>query len=55
MYLRWDSQSVVELDEILLTAITALVKLLLTVHLIELCASAAFAAGFRLFCSEENG
>ena len=55
MYLRWYRQSVFELDAILLAATAALVKLQLTIHLIELCASATFAAGFRLFCSEENG
>ena len=40
--------SVIELDEILRAATTAVVKLLLIVHLIEVCAGAALAAGFRL-------
>ena len=40
---------VVEFDEILLAATTAVVKLLLIGYLIEVCARAALAVGFRLF------
>lgn len=39
---------VVDLDEILLTARAAVVKLLLIFRLIEVCARATLAAGFRL-------
>ena len=47
VFMLWRA-SVIELDEILLAATTALVKLLLIGHLIEVCARAALAAGFRL-------
>ena len=46
--------SVIELDEILRAATTAVVKLLLIVHLIEVCARAALAAGFRLVGGKED-
>ena len=46
--------SVIELDEILRAATTAVVKLLLIVHLIEVCARAALAAGFRLVRGNED-
>ena len=42
---------VIELDEVLLTATGAVMKLLPIRHLIEVRAHAAFAAGFRLLAT----
>ena len=44
---------VIELDEILFAATDTVVKLLLIGHLIEVCACAALAAGFRLLYREK--
>lgn len=53
VFMLWRA-SVIELDEILRAATTAVVKLLLIVHLIEVCARAALAAGFRLVGGKED-
>ena len=52
VFMLW-RELVIELDKISLAATTALVKLLLIGYLIEVCASAAFATGFRLFSAAE--
>ena len=53
VFMLW-RPSVIELDEILLAATTAVVKLLTIGHLIEVCARAALAAGLRLLYSEKH-
>ena len=47
VFMLWPAL-VIEFDKISLAATTVLVKLLLIGHLIEVCARAAVAAGFRL-------